>query len=147
MSDLDTTKDEDMGPETLMAIIAAGGKAVDWFQGGRDIEQARRDREMSDRQFNAMFARASLWREEDLARQEEARLEAIRQWEAEQAQTEAQWRTNVERSLPNIAASRAILGSAMQMDVPAFRPRYSEEEGVGREPNPYGPYTYQPRSA
>jgi|TARA_Y100000310_G_scaffold298872_1_gene333219 hypothetical protein len=139
--------EQGMDPITIAAILGLGQAAVGYFGGGRDIEQHERDRALSDEQWRKMFDRASEWREEDILRQEEARLEAIRQWEAEQAQSEAEWRTDIERALPNIAASRAILGSTMQMDVPAFRPRYSEEEGVEREPNPYGPYKYSPRSA
>ena len=84
--------------------------------------QAKYDRDLDHEEWLKMFEQASAWREEDVLRQEEARLEAIRQWEAEHAQSEAEWMTDIERSIPNVEASRAILANTMQTDVQPYTP-------------------------
>jgi len=138
-----------MGWLAAAPYIAEGAGSLFGFLSGRQGQsQAARDREQQQRQWQAMFDRTEELRIEDIARQDEAIAAAAAQWDAQQAQLEAQWRNTQERRLPNIAASRAILGSTMQTDVPAFRPRYSEAEGVPRESNPYADYIYRgPRSA
>jgi hypothetical protein len=138
-----------MDPATLAILLSQGASTLGGMWGrGSQGRQAARDREQQQRQWQAMFDRTEELRIEDIARQDEAIAAAAAQWDAQQAQLEAQWRNTQERRLPNIAASRAILGSTMQTDVPAFRPRYSEAEGVPRESNPYADYIYRgPRSA
>jgi len=112
-----------MPPGSLEAIIFGGTALANWLTGRGQISQAKKDRAEQTRQWEEMFDRSEVWRLEDLARQQEA-LDFYRG-----------------------VHSRAILGSTMQTDVPAYRPRYSEAEGVEREENPYGPYIYRPRSA
>lgn len=132
------------GPFAAQGVSTLGSMLGNRSQG----RQAYLDREAQQRQWDAMFQRTEELRIEDIARQDEAIAAAAAQWDAQQAQLEAQWRNTQERRLPNIAASRAILGSTMQTDVPAFRPRYSEAEGVPRESNPYADYIYRgPRRA
>jgi hypothetical protein len=132
------------GPLAVEGASTLGGM---WGRGSQG-RQADLDRAQQQRQWEAMFQRTEELREEDIARQDAAIAAAAAQWDAQQAQLEAQWRNTQERRLPNIAASRAILGSTMQTDVPAFRPRYSEAEGVPREINPYADYIYRgPRRA
>jgi hypothetical protein len=141
-----------MSPQILCfwdLVASAGlGTLGTMFGSYRGSQQAALDRAQQQRQWEALFERTKEMRIEDIARQEAAIAAAAAQWDAQQAQLEAQWRNTQERQLPNIAASRAILGSTMQTDVPAFRPRYSEAEGVPREKNPYADFIYQgPRSA
>jgi len=134
-------------PATLWAIIQGGSAFGNWLTGRGGQRQARQDRAAQAAQFHEMMRFTKESKREDIARQDAAIAAAAAQWDAEQAQIEAQWRNTQERRLPNIAASRAILGSTMQTDVPAFRPRYSEAEGVPREINPYGDFLYPgPRS-
>ena len=124
----------------LPAAAKIGSSILNFITGRGQISQAQKDRDEQRRQFLEMLDLSEKRRLEDLARQQEA-LDFYR------GVHEADWRSTTEREMPNIAASRAILGSTMQTDVPAYRPRYSEAEGVEREENPYGPYIYRPRSA
>ena len=140
-----------MSPQILCfwgPVVAAGiGTLGGMFGSSREGRQAYLDREAQQRQWDDMFQRTEELRIEDIARQDAALAADAAQWDAQQAQLEAQWRNTQERDLPNIMASRAILGNTMQMNVPAFRPRYSEAEGVPREKNPYADFIYQgPRS-
>ncbi len=127
-----------MDPGSLMALMMGGSAFARWLTGRSEIGEAARNRAEQMRQWEEMFKRSEEWRSEDLARQQEA-LDFYRDIH------KADWRSTTERRMPNIAASRAILGSTMQTDVPAYRPQYSED--VEREENPYGPYVYSPRSA
>lgn len=134
-------------PGTLLALAQIAHAGFNYLTGRGDQTQAQRDRAAQQHQWQQMFDRTEDWREADILRQEEAIRLAAEQYEAQQAIAHADWRNRQAHRLPNIAASRAILGSTMQTDVPAFRPRYSEAEGVAREPNPYADYIYQgPRS-
>jgi hypothetical protein len=136
-----------MDPATAFLIAQGVGTVADLWSSRGQNKQAVLDRAAQQNEFNRLFKRTDVWREEDIRRQEEAIRLAAEQYEAQQAIAHADWRNIEARRMPNIAASRAILGSTMQTDVPAFRPRYSEAEGVAREQNPYADYIYQgPRS-
>tara|TARA_R110000787_G_scaffold119238_2_gene230190 strand:+ start:7 stop:393 length:387 start_codon:yes stop_codon:yes gene_type:complete len=100
-------------------------------------QQAEKAREIQQRQWKSMFAHV----EKQMAIEE-------RQWEAMEQQREAQWMNTVDLQSPYSAASRAMLASTMQMNVPKYEPLYSTAEGVQRRRNPYGDYVNPgPRSA
>lgn len=129
-------------------LLGAGISGIAQLFGIRSAgKQAEKARGEEARKFNILEADMQRARREQTARDEEAREEARQQWDATQAQKEAHWRNRVEAQSPYLAASRAMLGRTMQMDVPAYAPRYSAAEGVEREPDPYGPYINQQRRA
>lgn len=139
----DLGKDEDMGFVTAATVLGPPLiKFVSGLFGDRSqSQQAEKARAIQQRQWKLMFADMQSARAEQIAREE-------RQWEAMQQQKEAQWMNAVDLQSPYRAASRAMLASTMQMNVPKYEPLYSTAKGVQRRRNPYGDYVNPgPRSA
>ena len=116
--------------------------------GHSQSNQAAADRAQNERWREKIFNYTVEQQAAQMERDEEARQEAIRQWEAQEQQIEAQWINTVDVQSPYHAASRAMLASTMQMDVPNYEPLYSTAEGVTPRRNPYRDFTNPgPRSA
>ena len=85
-----------------------------------------------------MFAFQQAVREEDIARYQAA-VEAEAAYLAhEEAKSRGSWESRVDARSPYRAASRAILGKTMGMDVPAYRPTYAS--GEAPRDSPYKDY-------
>ena len=124
---------------TAVPLIAQGiGGLFGWFGGKRQDAAQRRQQAQRDRQWDEMFAFQKAVRLEDQARYQAA-VEAQSAYLAhEEAKSHGQWASRVDARSPYRAASRAILGKTMGMDVPAYRPRYAM--GDAPRESPYQDY-------
>ena len=120
-------------------IIAQGiGSLFGLWGQSRQDDANRRQMEQQQRQWDEMFAFQQAVRAEDMARYQAA-MEAQAAYLAhEEAKSHGQWASRADARAPYHAASRAILGKTMGMDVPAYRPRYT----IGGDPreSPYKDY-------
>ena len=142
------TNDDFVGPPepggesmfaTAVPLIAQGlGGLFGWFGGKRQDEADRRQMEQQQRQFDQMFAFQQAVREEDIARYQAAVEAEAAHLAHEEAKSRGSWESRVDAQSPYRAASRAILGKTMGMDVPAYRPTYAS--GEAPRDSPYKDY-------
>ena len=124
---------------TIIAPLAYDAVAS-FFKNKSQSKQSEADRAQQNEQFLKIINLQTAAHEEGIRRFEltEERKEA--QWDAIQSQHQAGWLNTTELQAPYRAASRAILGRTMQMNVPAYDPRYSMEDSRPRRKHVYQDY-------
>ena len=121
-----------MEPLTMWTIGTGVGSAISNYLSGRaQSKAAEASSRESARQFDLEFEHLKEMEARNLAMWQESQ-------EAKAAKDYAEWGNTVDAQAPYRAASRAILGKTMGMDVAAHRPRYA----VGDDPrqSPYKDY-------
>ena len=136
----DSDKEKKMPePLTLWTIGTGIGSAFsNWLTGRAQQKAAEESARESARQFDRQFEYVKEMDARNLAMWQEAQEAQAEHQAFEEAKDYAAWENTVDAQSPYRAASAAILGKTMGMDVRAHRPRYAA--GEAPRDSPYKDY-------